>query len=32
VPAGMATHVRFQPATVYGFTVPTHEAPIKSQG
>ncbi|MNH42620.1 putative fimbrial chaperone protein [compost metagenome] len=30
VPAGAATQVRFQPATVYGFTVPHHEAPIKS--
>lgn len=32
VPPGMATHVRFQPATVYGFAVPPHEAPIKFQG
>ncbi|VVQ01877.1 putative fimbrial chaperone YraI [Pseudomonas fluorescens] len=30
VPAGAATHVRFQPATVYGFAVPHYEAPIKS--
>ncbi|RON01966.1 fimbrial chaperone protein [Pseudomonas brassicacearum] len=26
---GVATHVRFQPATVYGFAVPHYEAPIK---
>ncbi|MGE8336416.1 fimbria/pilus chaperone family protein [Pseudomonas laurylsulfatiphila] len=29
VPSGAATQVRFQPATVYGFSVPHHEAPIK---
>jgi P pilus assembly chaperone PapD len=29
-PAGAATQVRFQPATVYGFAVPHYEAPIKS--
>ncbi|WP_347904294.1 fimbria/pilus chaperone family protein [Pseudomonas purpurea] len=28
-PEGAATHVRFQPATVYGFAVPHYEAPIK---
>jgi P pilus assembly chaperone PapD len=30
VPESTATQVRFQPATVYGFSVPHHEAPIKS--
>lgn len=30
VPAGAATHVRFQPATVYGFAVPLYDAPINS--
>jgi P pilus assembly chaperone PapD len=30
VPQGAATHVRFQPATVYGFAVPHYEAPIGS--
>ncbi|NWL20890.1 fimbria/pilus chaperone family protein [Pseudomonas umsongensis] len=29
-PAGAATHVRFQPATVYGFAVPLYDAPISS--
>ncbi|MBV7553728.1 fimbria/pilus periplasmic chaperone [Pseudomonas sp. PDM28] len=29
VPSSAATQVRFQPATVYGFSVPHHEAPIK---
>jgi P pilus assembly chaperone PapD len=29
VPEGNATHVRFQPATVYGFAVPHYEAPIR---
>lgn len=29
-PAGAATQVRFQPATVYGFAAPLYEAPIKS--
>lgn len=30
VPAAAATHVRFQPATVYGFAVPLYDAPISS--
>ncbi|PQP05826.1 MULTISPECIES: fimbria/pilus chaperone family protein [Pseudomonas] len=30
VPAGAATHVRFQPATLYGFAVPLYDAPIRS--
>ncbi|TVT81289.1 fimbria/pilus chaperone family protein [Pseudomonas sp. H3(2019)] len=30
VPEGEATHLRFQPATVYGFAVPHYDAPIKS--
>lgn len=30
VPKGEVTQVRFQPATVYGFSVPHYEAPVKS--
>lgn len=30
VPNAAAQHVRFQPATVYGFAVPHYEAPLKS--
>lgn len=30
VPEGVATQVRFQPATVYGFAAPLYDAPIKS--